>query len=213
MADIRKLMNALDYEGLRKALSEDPALANVGLPYDEKNTTLAHPLHRICDGVFSGIYSDEEGVKLARIFLEHGANVNGFGLVEGRDTPLIAAASLVAEQVGLLYLDHGADIHHAGTHGGTALHWAAWLGCDKLVERLIGAGADIHRRCIDFGSTPLIWGVHGYKFKEGQYRRRHIDCVRLLLAAGAEKQVSSIEGTLVIDFLDPEDTGLKALLS
>lgn len=213
MAQVKTLMASLDYHGLHKALSEDPALANAGLPYDEQNTNRAHPLHRICDGVFSGTYSDEQAVKLAKIFLEHGANINGFGLEPGKDTPLVAAASLHAEKVGILYIDRGADVHHGGCHGGTAIHWAAWVGRDKLVDRLIKAGADIHRNCIDFKSTPLFWGVHGYKFSGGRNRHHQIECVRRLLAAGASKHAANIDGTPVLDLLGDADTELRVLLS
>lgn len=204
-------MNSLDYEALRRALSEDPALANGGLPFDERNQALAHPLHRVCDGVFTGTYTDDDAVKLASIFLDHGANVDGFGLTPGEDTPLIAAASLLAEQTGILYTNRGASIHHAGGGGATALHWAAWTGLEKLVNRLISAGADIHLRCIDHESTPLLWAVHGYTFRGGQNRRKQVDCIRLLLAAGAERDTYNKDGKHISHFLDDGDAELKAL--
>jgi uncharacterized protein len=213
MTEIKKLIESLNYEGLHRLLSENPALANAGIPFDERNPAKAHPLHRICDGVSSGMYSDDQATKIASIFMEHGASIDGFGLKEKKDTPLIAAASLNAEKVGILYTDHGANLYHVGTHGGTALHWAAWTGRDKLVDRLIKAGADIHKRCIDFGSTPLLWAVHGYAFQGGQNRHHQINCVRLLLEAGAEKNISNKEGVKVVEFLHDEDTVLKAMLS
>lgn len=210
---IKQLMDAADHEGLRQLLAANPALANEGIPFDEKNTTKAHPLHRLCDGVFAHRYTDEQGVELAKIFLEYGADVNGGGPVEpGRDTPLLAAASLHAEQVGLLYIERGADIHHAGCHGGTALHWAAWIGRDKLVERLIREGAEINRRCTDFRGTPLLWAVHGYKFAGEKNRHHQIACVQLLLEAGADKTVPNIEGTPAIGFLEEGDEELRDLL-
>jgi ankyrin repeat protein len=186
MTDMRKFVLSLDYEGLRKVLATDPTLANKGVPFDEKNTALAHPLHRICDAVFMNTITDEQGVKLARIFLGHGASVDGFGLIDKRDTPLIAAASLCAEEVGILYIDNGANIHHPGTHGATALHWAAWVGRDKLVDKLIRSGADIHRKCIDFDSTPLGWALNGTKSR-GRNRHRQEECIRLLREAGADE--------------------------
>ena len=127
---MRKLIENKDYNGIRQALSDNPDLANEGIPYDHMNTTKAHPLHRICDSVFTGKISDEEGVEIARIFLEFGAKINGNTLTEKQDSPLIAASSLHADKVAILYIENGADINHAGTHGGTALHWAAavsWL--------------------------------------------------------------------------------------
>lgn len=212
MAEIKKLIESLDHQALRRLLSANPALANKGIALDEKNPAEAHPLHRICDGVFNGLYSDEQATEIARIFLEHGASINGFGLVQKKDTPLIAAASLHAEKVGMLYADSGADLHHAGCHGGTALHWAAWTGRENLVRKLIAAGADIHQKCIDFGGTPLLWAVHGYKFGGSQNRHHQIDCVRLLLEAGADKKVTNNEGTTLLGFLDEEDVVLKDML-
>lgn len=205
-------MNSLDYDGLRRALSEHPAAANEGLPFDEENRALAHPLHRICDGVFTGTYSDGDAVKLASIFLDHGANIDGFGLIARKDTPLMTAASLLAEQTGILYAIRGANIHHVGGGGATALHWAAWTGLPKLVNRLIRAGADIHLRCIDHTSTPLLWAVHGYKYLGGRNRRNQVDCIRMLLAAGAEKNTYNNEGKHITQFLDDSDAELKALL-
>src|ERR1700750_2791482 len=102
---MKDLIDNKDYKGIEQALINNPALANEGIPYDEVNTTKAHPLHRICDGVFNGTYSDEEAVRMAKIFLAHGANVNGNELIEKKDTPLIAAASLHADQVAILYIE------------------------------------------------------------------------------------------------------------
>ena len=211
MAAIQTFLTSLDYEGLRRALSENPALANEGMPFDEKNQALAHPLHRVCDGVFVGTYSDDDAVTLASILLDHGAHVDGFGLVPLEDTPLMAAASLLAEQTGILYTNRGANIFHVGGGGATALHWAAWTGLEKLVNRLISAGADIHLRCIDHESSPLLWAVHGYTFRNGANRRNQLDCIRLLLAAGAEKNTYNREGKHITEFLGDGDAEVKAL--
>ena len=59
--NMNELIINKDYNGIEKALAKDPGLANEGIPYDEVNTVKAHPLHRICDRVFSGIITDEEG--------------------------------------------------------------------------------------------------------------------------------------------------------
>lgn len=183
LTDVAKLMVSLDFEGLRDLLARQPDLANAGIPYDEKNRALAHPLHRICDGIFHGLYPDEQGVKLANIFLQHGASING-NTLPLHDSPLTAACSLHADQVALLYIEKGANIHHQGTSGGTALHWAAWTGRPILVDKLIKAGADLNKRCVEFNGTPLIWAKHGDKSAGG--RGMQAECIRLLLAAGAE---------------------------
>src|ERR1039457_6412246 len=125
---IKRPIDKKDFDGLKYSLSKTPKLANKGIPFDDVNATNAHPLHRICDGVFLKIYSDEDALKMARIFLEFGADINGGELIEKQDTPLIAASSLHADLVALLYIDQGAELNHPGCHGGTALHWAAWCG-------------------------------------------------------------------------------------
>lgn len=205
---IKELIINKDYKGLEQALAHNPGLANEGLPYDEMNTTKAHPLHRICDGVFSGKYTDEEGVEMAKIFLKYGANINGNELMERQDSPLVAAASLHADQLAFLYIENGAVIGHPGCHGGTALHWAAWCGRDKVVKRLIQAGAEINKRCIDFKSTPLFWAVHGLK-NGGSNAQACLECVKLLLQAGADKTIPNAEGVTVFDLLTDEDRELK----
>jgi uncharacterized protein len=210
---IKKLIDSKNYEGLEQALSNNPALANEGIPYDELNTTIAHPLHRICDGVFTKKLTDEEAVKIAKIFLEHGANVNGNMLTEKKDTPLIAAASLYADDVAILYIDSGADIKHAGCHGGTALHWAAWCGRDKVVRRLIQEGAEINKLCIDFKATPLFWAVHGLKRGDKGNIHHQVECAKKLIQSGADKSIPNADGHTVFDLINENDLELKEVLN
>lgn len=210
MTGIKELIVALDLAGLRKLLADQPGLANEGIPFDERNPTVAHPLHRICDGVMHGFYSDEQCVELAKVFLENGSKVDGYA-VPFRDSPLTAACSLNADKVALLYIERGANIRHPGTNGGTALHWAAWTGREKVVERLIKAGADIDKRCVAFNSTPLLWAVHGYK--SGGGHNGNIECVKLLIAAGAEKNTANKDGKNIVDFLGEQDGALRKMLT
>jgi ankyrin repeat protein len=212
MEKMKKLIDHKDYQGIEQALANDPNLANEGLPYDSVNTTKAHPLHRICDGVFSGTYTDAEGVQMAKIFLAHGANINGNQLVEKQDTPLVAAASLLADQVAILYIENGADLNHAGCHGGTALHWAAWCGRDKVVKKLVQQGAEINTLCIDFKATPLFWAIHGLKNGGTSSSSNYLECVRILLQAGADKNIPNCDGNIPLELLDDGDLELKELL-
>lgn len=210
---IRELINKNDLQGLRNILSQNPVLANEGLPYDAANTAKAHPLHRICDGVFSGKYTDTDGVEMAKIFLEYGADINGGEMIVKKDNPLVAAASLHADQVAIFYINQGADIHHPGCHGGTALHWAAWCGRPKVVERLLQANAELNKRCIDFKSTPLFWAVHGLKSTDSKDISGHLECVRILLAAGGDKSIPNAEGNTIYDLISDSDLELKRLLA
>ena len=210
---MKKLIDNKNYEGIKQALSDNPDLANEGIPYDEVNSTKAHPLHRICDGVFSNKYTDEEAVEMAKIFLEFGANVNGNMLIEKKDTPLVAAASLHADKVAILYIENGANINHAGCHGGTALHWAAWCGRDQLVRRLLKEGAEVNKRCIDYQSTPLFWAIHGLKSGDGNDRENYLGCVKSLIQAGADKNIPNRDGKTVFDLLNDEDSDFKEQLN
>jgi hypothetical protein len=200
-----------DYEGIRKALSENPKLAHEGLPCDEKTLKKGHPLHRLCDFVFSGKLTDEEAVKIAELYLAFGAEVNGYELILKKDTPLLAASSLHADRVALLYIEHHANIHHQGCHGATALHWAAWCGRDKLVKRLIEKGADINSRCIDFQSTPLFWAVKSHTEENDPYHQ--IECIKLLIQAGADKNILNAAGKTIYSMASEDDSELNGIIS
>lgn len=209
---IKQLIDTKDYERLRETLSQKPHLANEGLSYDDANTTKAHPLHRICDGVFSGKYTDEEGVAMAKIFLEYGADINGGDMIEKKDTPLIAAASLYADKIAILYIEQRADIYHQGCYGGTALHWAAWCGRPLVVDRLLQENPEVNKKCIDFKSTPLFWAVHGLKSGNKKDVNPYLECVKLLLLAGADKSIPNANGKTVLDLVEERDVELRELL-
>jgi uncharacterized protein len=210
---MKELINNKDFAGIRQALLNNPNLANEGVPFDGVNTTKAHPLHRICDGVFAKKYTDEDGVKMAGIFLEFGADINGNVAMEKKDTPLVAAASLHADQVAIFYIENGADINHAGCHGGTALHWSAWCGRDSVVRRLIREGAEINKRCIDFNTSPLFWAVHGMKSGDKNDRLSHLECVKLLIQSGADKNIPNADGKTIFDLINDDDLELGEILN
>lgn len=172
-----------DLAGIRLAISADQSLVNQGIALDHSNVK-AHPLHRLADGVFGGVYTDHEAVEMAKLFIELGADINGGELIEKKDSPLIAACSLNADLLALYYIEQGADIHHAGTHGGTALHWAAWCGRPVLVDALLKAGAKVNQDCIDFKSTPLRWARLGYQRTPNAKLEDYQECERLLEEAG-----------------------------
>ena len=210
---MNELINNKDYKGIEQALASNPALANEGIPYDDANNAKAHPLHRIADRIFSNQITDKEGVEIAKLFLKYGANINGDGLLEKKDTPLLAACSLHADELAIFYIEKGAEIHHPGCHGGTALHWAAWTGRPVLVKKLIEKGAEINRLCIDFKATPLFWGIHGLKNEGYGSMTDCLEIVKTLLKAGADKIIPNINGYTVFDMLSDEDTELKELLN
>jgi ankyrin repeat protein len=211
MEDIRELLAQVDLEGLQRILSRHPELANAGIALGPQDARVAHPLHRLCDGVHHGIYSDRQAREMAALFVAFGADVNGGVRVESHDSPLTAAASLRADLTGIYYVELGASLSHPGCHGGTALHWAAWCGRDVLLKKLIDAGAPLEKRCTDYSSTPLFWAIHGYKFG-GDNRHHQIECARLLIQAGAVRDTRNKEGRHIRELLEETDGKLKAML-
>ena len=211
MMDIANALYHAQSDELENLISKDSFLANqpIALP---DNPATAHPLHRLCDAVRSGLYVEDKAVALAKILLRGGANLNG-NRKPGEDSPLTAACSLQCDELALYYIEQGADIEHQGCHGGTALHWSAWCGRDRLVKHLAPMVNDINKLCIDYKSTPLFWAIHGLKFagRENQYHQA--ECARILIQHGADQSIPNFEGYLPIQLLDSEDTELKKLFS
>lgn len=210
MKEIQDAIFSGDIQKLNATLALNPALAKEEIPLPD-NPAKASPLHRICDGVFSGSYSEDVALLMAQGLLEHGANVNP-SLQPGQDSPMTAACSLHCDQLALYYLDNGANIHHRGCHGGTPLHWASWCGRDLVVARLIEAGAAINLLCTDFKSTPLFWAIHGYKFGGNNNQHHQARCVSILLDNGADAAIPNFEGYLPVQLLDEKDVEMRSLL-
>jgi uncharacterized protein len=207
--EIRDLVFSANLVALRSLLNATPELANQKFSLPD-NPATAHPLHRICDGVCSGYYSEETGLELAEIFIDHGANLNE-NAIDGKDSPLTAACSLRCDELALFYVRQGAQIDHRGCHGGTALHWTSWSGRDVVVEKLVGLYPDINQRCIDYKSTPLFWAIHGYKFGEKDNRHNQVNCARILLDHGADASIPNFEGYLPVQLIGKDDKELRAL--
>ena len=211
---IKTLIENKDYEGIRQLLSNNPNLVNEGIPCDKKNTSKAHPLHRICDAVFAKKITDEEAIAIAKIYLEFGADIDGDKIKENKDTPLMAAASLHAEQLGIFYIENGANIHYADRQdGATALHWAAFCGRDKLVERLIQEKATIDQRDTSYNATPLGWAIQPLKTEDKLNTYHKVSCIKLLLKAGADVTALNNETIQYLHLLAKDDLELQKLLN
>lgn len=211
---MKALIQTKDYEGIKQLLKSNPSLANDGIPFDEKNTSKAHPLHRICDAVFSKIITDLEAIEIAKILLDFGANIDGDKMKENNDTPLIAAASLHAEQLGIFYIQNGADIHYVGCQdGATALHWAAFCGRDKLVAKLIEEKATIDQPDTSYHANPLGWAIQPLLSQDENNIYHQVSCIKLLLGAGANITALKNDSIQYLQLLAKEDSELKKLLN
>jgi len=214
--DLFNLIVNNDLAGLRAALAANPVLANEGvaLNIDGKiNPAKGHSLHRVCDAVFANKVSDNQAIEIAKIFLEYGADINGFMVRNDLNTPLIAASSLNAEQLGLFYIEKSADIFYAPPgDGATALHWAAYCGRDQLVEKLIEKGAQVNQLDSNYQSTPCGWAIHLLESGDTNNLHNQLACIKLLLKAGTDKSLlypGSLQYLHEAAINDPE---LKTLL-
>ena len=196
--DVKTAIQNGDAEALRQLLAEDPSRANNRIQWGN-NKCLTHPLHYVTDMLFNGTLEKGKELPLVEAFIEAGADLNfQRGREDGKksDSPLIGAASLGAEDVGIRLLDAGARPDLRGLLGETALHWAALLGEDRLAARLI-EGADLNLKDEKYKSPPLGWAIHGWCNPPAGNRGRQREVVEVLVAAGAKVEPDWLESERV----------------
>jgi uncharacterized protein len=189
--DVKTAIRNGDADALRRLLSEDSSRANALILWGVNDCVRTHPLHYVSDILFEGTLQKGKELPLVEALIQAGADLdfqrNGQG-----DTPLIGAASLGAEDVGIRLLDAGAKPELRGLFGETALHWAALLGADRLAERLI-KGADLNLKDEKYQSPPLGWAIHGWSGPPAGNQGRQREVVLLLVAAGAKVEPKWLE--------------------
>jgi len=102
--DVKGAIDSGDAAALRRLLSEDPSRADELIRWGK---CLTHPLHYISDMLFAGTLQKGKNCHLSKRSFRAGADLN-FNKDGNGETPLIGAASLGAEDVGLRLLDAGA---------------------------------------------------------------------------------------------------------
>jgi hypothetical protein len=155
--DVKGAIDTGNSTALRRLLFEDSSRANELISWGK---CVTHPLHYISDMLFSGTLQSGNELPLVEALIQAGADLN-FNKDRKSETPLIGAASLGAEDVGLLLLDAGARPELRGLFGETALHWAALLGEHRLAARLI-PGSDLNLEDEKYSSPTLGWAIHGW---------------------------------------------------
>lgn len=88
------------------------------------------------------------------LLLQHGADVHARTNTSFRLTPLLAAMLNGQYATAKLLLERGANVHDKQVTGGTALHEAAFICRQDLLELLLSHGAELNARSND-GRTPL----------------------------------------------------------
>ena len=146
------------------------------------------------------------GAAMIEKLLKAGADPNAPVLAHGETALMMAARSGNAESVKLL-LDHGAQVSiKESLRGTTALMWAAEQGHAGIIQSLAAYGADVNassavitppkRRGLGFAPPGTLGDVKGgltallLAVREG-----HLDAVRALLAAGAQVNLASVDGS------------------
>jgi hypothetical protein len=193
--DVKTAIRNGDVAALRQLLSEDSSRANELIRWGERKPCFTHPLHFISDMLFEGTLPPGKEIPLVDALLDAGADLDSQRTREdGKkgDTPLIGAASLGAEDVGIKLLLAGAKPELRGLFGETALHWASMLGEDRLVAELI-RGSNVNLRDEKYNSPPLGWAIHGWCDPPAGNHGRQREVVALLVAAGASVEPEWLE--------------------
>jgi len=186
--DVKAAILSGDAGALRRLLSEDPSRANALISWGR---CLTHPLHYISDMLFANSLPPGSALPLVEALIEARADLD-FQKDGRNDTPLIGAASLGAEEVGLRLIEAGAQAGIRGMFGETALHWAAMLGEDRLAERL-AALSDVNLEDWKYHSTPLGWAIQGWCHPPAGNHGRQREVAAILCAAGAEVRPEWLE--------------------
>jgi ankyrin repeat protein len=197
--DVKTAIRNGDADTLRRLLIEDSSLANALLRWGENDCILTHPLHYVSDMLFEGTLQRGKELPLVEALIQAGADLDFHRIREDgkkSDTPLIGAASLAAEEVGLRLLGAGAKPELRGLFGETALHWAALLGEYRLAARLIG-GCHLDVKDEKYNSTPLGWAVYGRYNPPAGNQGQQCEVAALLVSAGAKVEHEWLESEQV----------------
>jgi len=136
--------------------------------YDGMNT----PLLRAIMGFDGG--SEENRLARVEMIVHYGADVNLAGH-HGQITPLMAAARENYPDITSYLLSQKADYDFQDKRGATALMIAASRGYNKVVDLLLGVGAERDSVQIDHNMTALHYAV----------LNGHIEVIRILVECDA----------------------------
>ncbi|NQD74279.1 ankyrin repeat domain-containing protein [Pseudomonas sp. CM27] len=137
------------------------------------------------------VATQDNQIAAAQALIEAGADVNAKDNIN--DSPYLYAGARGLNDILQLTLSHGADLKSTNRYGGTALIPAAERGHVETVQMLIDAGVDVNH---------LNW-LHWTALLEavilGDGGPRHVEIVRRLLAAGADRQIADKDGVTALE--------------
>jgi ankyrin repeat protein len=89
-------------------------------------------------------------------------------------------------------LRRGFPVTALSQHGAMPLHWAAYHGNPGMVEEVLRYNPPIDAGDRQHGGTAMGWLIHGALSPWGFSTKRHGECARLLLDAGAQVNEASL---------------------
>ena len=192
----RRLIEHGEVDALRRALTADHGLANRTIHWHLNQDNESDPLHFVSDCVGNGWLTNGAEGEIAELLLAFGAEING---IAGRESPLIASASLGAERISKVLIEAGAELEKTSIFGSRALHWAAWTGSAVTVNLLIAGGAQIEAKDSEFSATPLFWAVHGYGPNGPEKKKDQVRAAKTLIEAGANARTVNKQGLSALE--------------
>ncbi|XP_078097081.1 ankyrin repeat domain-containing protein 61-like [Mustelus asterias] len=133
-----------------------------------------------------------------RLLCQHGVQVNVATQSRSQDTAMHLAVRHGAWPAVAILSRHGANLETVNQHGMTPLHMASGLLDRRMVEELLGRGARLDSKVAGTGSTPLQLAVCAASGKGAQQLGAGLDCVRVLLTAGANVDAQDLHGRAAV---------------
>jgi ankyrin repeat protein len=126
------------------------------------------------------------------------------------DRLLVACQKDDVDLVQRLIEEDGVDPSHCNPAGQSALHIAAWWAHVECLQILLEYGANVHAANSLTGATPL----HGcfQSSKASLVKSKRLQCIELLVKAGADLDVLDHLGRKPLDYLSEDDTDRKQIL-
>lgn len=138
--------------------------------------------------------------QVVKLLLERGADINAVS--SNRETALARAVGVKQYETVKLLLDRGADIEKSTDGGGPPLIYAAGRDDAVMVKLLLERGAHVNNKD-DEGNTALISAAEN---------NASIETVELLLKAGADRNVKTVQGERPYDIALRYDNRVLARL-